>query len=210
VEVFAYRPDALLGTLEELAADGGELQDFGHGLLPRLVEGGRAFEHRFDGYWRDLGTPDSFWQAHQDLLGDPPAFDLDDRRWPVRTQGGTRPPAWVGPTARVEDSLLTPGCRVAGTVVRSVLGPGVTVAEGAEVVDAVLFHGVRVGAGARVAHAIVDTSARIGEAATVGGPAAEGGDLALVGSGVQVDRGADHPPGTELAPVQEHPTAGGS
>ena len=86
-EVFVFRPDPLLETLEQLADEAGEdeLEDLGHGLLPRLVDGGGAREARFDGYWRDVGTVDAYWESHQDLLGDPPPIDLDDPDWPILT-----------------------------------------------------------------------------------------------------------------------------
>ncbi|MFP5318069.1 MAG: glucose-1-phosphate adenylyltransferase family protein [Acidimicrobiia bacterium] len=157
-EVFAYRPGVLLSTLDELAGDDGGLEDFGDQLLPRLVDGGKAWEYRLDAYWRDVGTPQSYWEAHQDVLaGRTPGFDLDDRSWPVRTTAGHRPPAWVAGSASVVDSLLSPACRVEGRVVGSVLSPGVVVEEGAVVERSVLLHGAVVRAGARVEQAIVDT-----------------------------------------------------
>nr|MBA2645092.1 NTP transferase domain-containing protein [Solirubrobacterales bacterium] len=87
-EVFAFRPDALLDTLEELAAAAGDegLEDLGHALLPQLVEAGSAHEHRFEGYWRDVGTIPAYWSAHQELLADEAPIDLDDPSWPVLTR----------------------------------------------------------------------------------------------------------------------------
>lgn len=163
IEVFAYRTDVLLSTLDELAGDDGGLNDFGDELLPRLVDGGRAWEHRVESYWRDVGTPESYWQAHQDLLaGRTPGFDLDDRDWPVWTTGAHRPPAWVSRSASVDGSLLSPACRVSGRVVDSVLSPGVVIEEGAVVERSVLLHGVMVRSGARVEQAIVDSRVEVG------------------------------------------------
>ena len=164
IEVFAFRRTALLDTLEELKADGEELADFGDALMPALVAGGRAYEHRFEGYWRDVGTPDSYWQAHRDLIDGTAAragLDLDDRDWPIRTRGAHRPPAHFGPGASVEDALVSPACRVAGRVTRSVLSPGVVVEEGAVVEDAVVLHDAVIRAGARVERAIVDAGAEV-------------------------------------------------
>ena len=178
-EIFAYRPAALLEVLEELAAGDG-LADFGDGLLPELVGGGRAFEHRMTGYWRDVGTPESYWQAHQDLL-DGNSVDLDDRRWPVRTTGGLRRPALVRAGASVEDSLVSPGCVVEGRVVRSVLSPGVVVEKGAVVDAAVVLHEAMIRAGAVVERAVVDTGAEVAGGTSVGG-AAPGRGIAVVGN----------------------------
>ena len=164
IEVFAYRPPALLSTLDELAGDDGGLNDFGDELLPRLVEGGGAWEYRHDAYWRDVGTPQSYWQAHQDLLTGPaatPGFSLDDPAWPVRTRSAHWPPARVEGSASIDGSLISPACRVAGRVVGSVLSPGVVVEEGALVERSVLLHGAVVRAGARVEQAIVDTDVEV-------------------------------------------------
>jgi len=194
-EVFVYDAPVLLETLERLAEEGDTdepLEDFGHELIPRLVEGGRAWEYRLEGYWRDLGTIDSYWRGHMDLLDSEPGLVLDDPAWPILTYGSQRLPARIEESARIAGSLIAPGCRVAGRVERSVLAPGVVVEEGALVREAVLLHDVVVRAGAEVQRAIVDTGARLGKGARVGEdgesePGAE--DLALVGQGVEVAEG---------------------
>jgi len=168
MEVFAYRPAALLETLDRLVEEDGEVSDFGDALLPALVAGGQAYEHRFEGYWRDVGTPESYWQAHQDLLDDVTDFDLDDRRWPIRTTGTHRQPARIGAGASVEDSLVAPGCVVHGRVVRSVLSPGVVVEKGAVVEDSVVLNEAVVRSGARVERAIVDLHVEV-DGKTAGG-----------------------------------------
>ncbi len=159
-EVFAYRPAALLDALDELGGADEPLADIGDSLLPRLVDGGRAYEFRLGSYWRDVGTPDSYWQAHQDVI-DRNGVELDDPRWPIRTPSRHGPPARVEAGGSVEDSLLSPSCRVAGRVSRSVLSPGVVVEAGAEVIDSVILHGAVVRAGARVERAIVDTRVEV-------------------------------------------------
>ena len=159
-EIFAYRPEALLEALEDVSRDDEPLADFGDSLLPRMVGDGRAFDFRLEGYWRDVGTPESYWQAHQDLV-EGSGIDLDDLAWRIRTTAGHRPPARVEAGATVEDSLLSPACRVAGRVTRSVLSPGVVVEAGAEVDNAVILHGAVIRAGARVERAIVDSQVEV-------------------------------------------------
>jgi len=159
-EVFAYRPSALLETLGSLAEGDEPLEDFGDALLPRLVDAGRAYAFPLPGYWRDVGTPDSYWQAHQDLL-DGAGLDLDDLDWRIMTRAGHRPPALVETGATVERSLVSPACRVAGRVVRSVLSPGVVVEAGAVVEESVVLHDAVVKAGATVARAIVDAGVEV-------------------------------------------------
>jgi glucose-1-phosphate adenylyltransferase len=181
MEVFAYRPAALLDTLDTLAEEQDELADFGDGLLPALVDRGRAFAHHFDGYWRDVGTPESYWQAHQDLLDGVTGTDFDDPAWPVRTEARRRRPALIVRGATVEDSLVAPACVVEGRVVRSVLGRGVVVEKGAVVDHAVILDGAVVRAGAVVERAVVDlgtdVSGRVGsegdEIVVVGNPSGE-------------------------------------
>ena len=192
-EVFAFRPDRLLDTLDELAAGDGELKDFGHGLLPGLVEGGEAVEHRLAGYWRDVGTVPAYWQAHMDLLDPERPLDLDDPGWPILGRPTHRLPARVEASARLEDALVSPGAVVCGEVGRSVLGPGVVVEPGARVRDAVLLDDCVIAADARVERAVLDRGVRVGPGAVVGG---EGGDgPALVGERAKVPEGVTVQPG---------------
>jgi glucose-1-phosphate adenylyltransferase len=193
-EVFAFDPGRLLDTLDELAAAGGELQDFGHGLLPRLVEAGEAVEHRMAGYWRDVGTVPAYWQAHMDLLDPERPLELDDPAWPVLGRAPHRLPARVEGSARLEQALLSPGSVVCGEVTRSVLGPGVVVEPGATVRDAVLLDDCVIAAGAHIERAVLDRGVRVGPDARVGG-ADDDGELALVAEEARVPDGATVPPG---------------
>jgi len=187
-EVFAYDARKLLDTLDRLTAEDGEedgscLKDFGDRLLPRLVAEGRVFDFRLEGYWKDVGTVDSYWQTHMDLLAPDPPLRLDDPAWPILTTGHQRLPARIEAEARIAGSLIAPGCQIAGRVERSVLAPGVVVEPGAEVRDSILLHGTVVRAGARVDRAILDTEVEVGEGASVG---EAGGELALVGRRVRI------------------------
>ena len=190
-EVFVFEPSVTLGLLDELEEAAGEegLDDIGDQLLPRLVEDGAGREHRFTDYWRDVGTVEAYWSAHQELLPPDPAFDLDDPAWPVLTHAAARrASARVHTGVRIEASLLGPAATVAGTVERSVIGRGATVEEGAVVRDSVVLPGAVVRAGATVERAVlddgvtVDRDARVGEA---------GGDIALVGLEATVEKGAN-------------------
>lgn len=174
-EVFVFTWSRLIDVLEELAQQGSKgrgdessFEDFGDQLIPQLVDEGNVFEYRHDGYWRDVGTIEAYWQSHRDLLGPKPGLDLADPGWPILTRGPTRAPAYVDASATVEGSLLSPGCRIHGRVVSSVLSPGVIVEEGAEVRGAVLLHDVVVRSGASVEMAIVDAEVDIGRDARIG------------------------------------------
>ena len=182
-EVFVYDAPALLETLAALASEGGVGGDFGTALLPRLVEQGRAFSYPLAGYWRDVGTTESYWSSHMDLLEPEPAFVLDDPEWPILTLGVQRPPARIERSASIDASWISAGAVVRGSVERSVLGPGVVVDEGATIRDSVVFHDVRVERGARVERALVDELVHVGPNASVGDG---GGQLTVVGRGVRV------------------------
>lgn len=209
-EITVYDAAILDRALKELtgevegepnALDSG-LGDFGEKLLPWFVARGRTHAFPMPGYWRDLGDPESFLGAHQDLLsGRIDVFDHPQR--PVR---GRRPqfgPARVEEDARCDDALLSTGSRVRGTVVRSVLGPGVVVEAGAHVEDSVLFAGVAVRAGARVHTALVDEDVEIGRNAVVGGAPSSGPraqDIVLVGTGAHIGEGVRIEAGARLEP----------
>lgn len=198
-EVFVFTCGPLLDLLEELGEAAGEdgLEDLGDELLPRLVEAGRAREHRFEGYWRDLGTIESYWAAHMDLLDADPPFDPGDPDWPLLTVGGDVPAARVRPGAQLDGALLSPGSDVAGTVRRSVLSPGVVVEAGATVIDSVLLHGVVVRSGAHVQRAVLDQDVEVTGGCSIGGD----GDLTVVGLAVRVD--SDLPAGGRLPEVDD-------
>jgi glucose-1-phosphate adenylyltransferase len=181
-EVFLYDAPTLMDTLDELApADDDEgLGDFGHELLPRLVADGRARGHALDGYWRDVGTLDSYWQSQMDLLEPNPPFVLDDPAWPILTAALQRSPARIDATASLDQSWVAPGAVVRGHVERSILGPGAFVEEGASVRDSILFHDVHVASGATVERTIIDANAVVHPGATVG---TAGGEITVVGRG---------------------------
>ncbi|WP_168706175.1 glucose-1-phosphate adenylyltransferase family protein [Gordonia paraffinivorans] len=199
-EIFIYDPEVLVEGLETLerdttrdsAADDTGLGDFGEHLLPWFVDRGKTVAHAMSGYWIDAGRPETYLQAHRDLIGGRIDVFRSDR--PILTNQPQRSAARVDAGSVVEDSLLSSGSRVRGTVRRSVLGPGVVVEKGATVVDSIVFADSVIGAGATVAWSIVDERVRVGPNATVGGhprirpvPTEK---ITLVGMDTQILRGA--------------------
>lgn len=208
-EVFLYRVDALLAVLEHLhdaLPDGERLGDFGEDLLPAMVERGATIAVELPGYWRDLGRPSAYLNAHHDLL-DGTADVFDDPAWPMRTALPRRRSAHMAASAAMHDSLIGDGCDIAGEVERSVLGPGVVVEKGARVVDSVLMADVHIGAGARVGWSILDDGVRVGAGAQVGSPEhpsaperLRSADVTMIGGGVAVPPDAVVSPGSRLSP----------
>jgi glucose-1-phosphate adenylyltransferase len=195
-EVFVFSPQETLDRLEALRDQVGEdgLEDLGTHLLPAQTREGLARAYPLQGYWRDVGTVESYWQAHQDFLSEEPPIDLDELSWPIHTRGGRHSAGRVLDGAVVEGSLVSGGTRVAGHVSGSVLSPGVVIEAGATVLDSVLLPGVRVRAGATVTRAVLDDNVDVGERATVGGD----GDISLVGREARVEDGGEVPAGGRL------------
>ncbi|MBW5446827.1 glucose-1-phosphate adenylyltransferase [Cohnella sp. CFH 77786] len=156
--------------------------DFGKDIIPTMLrEQARLFTYRFGGYWKDVGTVESLWEANMDLLADEPDLQLDDRSWRIFSVNPNRPAQYVAPHAKVCSSLINEGCLVAGHVNRSVLFHGVTVGEGSLVEDSVVMPGATIGAGARVIRAIVGENAVVGDGCKVG--SVDSVEIAVVGSG---------------------------
>ena len=208
-ELFIYDAAVLLDTVRELRGelsgqqedDDSGLGDFGEHLLPRLVETGKAVAVPLPGYWKDVGQPALYLQSHRDLLAD--RVDVfDDPSRPVISHWPDRPGARVRASAECRDSLLSPGCDVAGEVVGSVLGPGVVVERGASVHDSVIMEDCVIRAGAQVRTAIVDERCEIRSGARLGeepsGRVARDEDLVLVGRDSRI--GGEMPAGTRLEP----------
>jgi glucose-1-phosphate adenylyltransferase len=148
--------------------------DFGKNIIPTMLnEGKKLIAYKFEGYWKDVGTIDSLWEANMDLLNKQNGLDLDDRSWRIYTEDVSALPAYIGPNADVDRIYITQGCELEGEVKSSVLFTNTVVAEGASVVDSVLMPGVKVEEGAVVTRALVASGVKIGKGAVVGSPDSE-------------------------------------
>ena len=138
--IYIFNWDILKKYLEEDEADPNSKNDFGMNIIPALLRDGRKmYAYHFNGYWRDVGTIDSLWEANMEVL-DPEnsGIDIFDEKWKIYSRNPVLPAQKIGPRAVVQDSLITEGCQIYGRVQHSVLSAGVTVEEGATVEDAVL------------------------------------------------------------------------
>ena len=186
--------------LELDEADPNSDNDFGKNIIPSmLADGQKLFTYTFDGYWKDVGTIESLWEANMDLLEMPMPIDLYDKRWRIFARTSGMPPHYVDAGAKVVNSLITEGCEVKGVINHSVLFAGVEVDTGAEITDAVVMPGAVIERGAVVRRAIVAENAHICAGAVVGeetgkiavvGPKACIGPGEKVAAGVQVDADA--------------------
>ena len=142
--------------------------DFGKDIIPAMISAAdRVYAYRYEGYWVDVGTVDLYWATSLELLQPNPALDLYNDQWPVHHRSEERPPAKIGPQAKVVSSMVSNGCVIRGVVVNSVLSPGVYVSPGAVVQDSVIMNDTWIGPGARL-DKVVDKKAVIGAGAIVG------------------------------------------
>jgi len=165
--IYIFEKAVLEQRLEEDAQSRSK-HDFGGDIIPAMVEQDRVFAYPFRGYWQDVGTIESYWDANMGLLAEPPEFNLYDSDWIIHTRSEERPPAKIGSEARVSRSLVSHGCNVHGVVEHSVLSPGVYVAEGALVRDSILFNDCIVGAGSVLNQVILDKQVVIGTGCQLG------------------------------------------
>ena len=173
--VYIFRKDVLLEILK-----GTEHVDFGRDVVPAMLADKRSlYTYTFPGYWADVGTVQAYWEANMSLLSEDPALNLYDPNWIVHTKSEERAPVKIGPSASVDGNLISNGCRVNGTVVRSVLSPGVQVAAGAIVRDSVILNDVVIGADAVIDRCIIDKGV-------------------IIGAGAKVGHGDDNRPNTEM------------
>jgi glucose-1-phosphate adenylyltransferase len=177
---YIFSTDVLVESLRLDAGDEGSVHDMGGNIVPMLTAQGLAQVYDFNenqvpgeserdhGYWRDVGTIDSYYDAHMDLISVHPVFNLYNRNWPIFTLPAQLPPAKFSLAGSAAESMVSAGCIVSGQVNQSVLAPGVTVEEGAVVQGSVLMNGVRIGRGAVVRKAILDKNVVVPPGAHLG------------------------------------------
>ena len=196
--IYIFNWDVLKAYLIADEADPTSENDFGKNVIPALLrDGRRMYAYRFAGYWKDVGTISSLWQANMEVL-DPShsGINLFDESWKIYSRNTGNPCQRIGADADIVNSMVTEGCKVNGTVKDSILFPGVVVEKGATVEAAVVMGGTVIKAGASVKHCIVAENVTIEEGATVGAMPEGGldisnpGDIATVGSDVRIGKGA--------------------
>ena len=167
-------------------------KDFGKNIIPNMLAAGeKMWPYRFDGYWRDVGTIVSLWDANMDMLGNT-LMDLFDATWPVRSKSPIKPPHYAGPDSKIQHSIVTEGCEIYGQVSNSVLSSSVTVGNGAQVSYSILMPGAVVEDGAVVKYAIVGENTKVRAGARVGSEPDGSADwnVATCGPNIEVGAGA--------------------
>lgn len=198
--IYIFNYEKLKKYLIEDEADPNSSKDFGKNVIPNMLRAGeKMWPYRFEGYWRDVGTITSLWDANMDMLS-PDLINLFDEEWPIRSRTAVRPPHWVGENAEVNHSIITEGCEVEGKVENSVLSNSCAVGEGALVTYSVLMPGAKIGPGAVVEYAIVGENTVIEAGAHVGTQpdGSEEWGVATCGPNITIGEGAVIPAGAMI------------
>ena len=187
--IYLFNYSVLKKYLSEDDADPSSSNDFGKNIIPNMLNDGlKLYTYDFDGYWKDVGTLDSLWEANMDLLGENPKFNLNDEKWKIYSRNDAYPPQLIKDGAILDNATITEGCVIEGTVINSILSNNVRVEKGAVVKDCVIFDDVLVEAGAKVEYAIVDSGVTIKKDVKVGASKAAGAKLTVVAGGLTVRR----------------------
>ena len=167
--IYVFSAEKLYKYLEEDNADSSSSNDFGKNVHPKmLTRGERMLAYEFNGYWKDVGTIDSLYEANMDLLGDKPNFDITDASWKIQSRSPLAPPHYIGNGAKTVNSIIMSGCEIYGTVENSVLASGVIVKKGAVVKNSILMADTVIGENTVVDYSIIDENTNVGKNCRIG------------------------------------------
>ncbi len=185
--IYIFDCKKLISYLQADEANPNSENDFGKNIIPAMLDAGeKMMSYPFVGYWKDVGTIDSLWEANMDLLGETPLLPLIDENWRIFARHFASSPQYIGKEANVENSLITEGCETYGTVKNSVLGTGVKVLPGAVVEDSVILENTVIGNDATVQYSVLASNVCVGANATVGAKKSADTKIAVVGEDVQI------------------------
>ncbi len=185
--IYIFSADKLYKYLEQDNADLSSSHDFGKNVLPAMLAAGeKMMAYKFEGYWKDVGTLDSLYQANMDLLGDVPKFDVADTGWKIQSRSPLAPPQYLGKDAKVNGSIIMSGSEIYGTVENSVLSSSVIVGKGAVVKNSIIMADTVIGDGATVEYSIIDENTVVGKNAVIGRPKSSGAGMAVLGRNIKI------------------------
>ena len=198
--IYIFNKKKLFDYLVADAADPNSSNDFGKNIIPNMLAAGeKMMAYPFEGYWKDVGTIRSLWDANMDLLGEHPVLNVSDEAWRIYSRHHAELPQFVGADAIIENCSVTEGCEIHGTIRNSVLGMGVKVMPGAVVEDSVIMGNAVIGKDAQVRFAILDENVSVGEGARVGESRETAEDVTVIGMGVGVPAGTVVPGGQMIS-----------
>jgi len=185
--IYVFTTSVLLEYLEADEADENSSNDFGKNIIPNLLNNGeKLYAYKFDGYWKDVGTISSLWEANMDLIGDDPVLSMSGDNFRIFSRNAARAPQYLGPKSVITNSLVSEGCRINGTVINSVLSGGVIVEEGAVVKDSIIMEDVTIAKDAAVYTSIVDSDTVVEAGAVVGTEGAGKDNIVVIAKGSKI------------------------
>jgi glucose-1-phosphate adenylyltransferase len=185
--IYIFTAQKLFEYLEADDKNPNSSKDFGKDVLPAMLKAGeKMFSYRFEGYWKDVGTIASLWEANMDLLGDNPEFDVGDKSWKIHSRNPLAPPEHIGETGMVKNAMIALGCEIYGTVENSILGSNVIVEKGAIVKDAVVLANSVIKENAVVSYSIIDENVTVGKNAKIGVEKDPTAEIVVLGRGMTV------------------------
>ena len=194
--IYVFTAEKLYSYLEKDAKKPDSENDFGKNVLPdMLTSGEKMTAYVFDGYWKDVGTIDSLYEANMDLLGDVPKIDVTDKKWKIQSRNPLMQPQYLGKGSKVINSIVMSGSEIWGEVDNSVLSSGVIVKKGAKVKDSIIMANTVIEEGAIVNYSIIDENTEIGPKAKIGEKKRDSVKIALLGRNIKVEAGAVVPQG---------------
>ena len=187
--IYIFNADVLYKYLEEDEEDPNSANDFGKNIIPKMLnDGKRLFAYPFSGYWKDVGTISSLWEANMDLLGKNPNFDIFDKNWKIYTRNAPYPPHFVAKTGEIKNSLVSSGSYIEGKVINSLIGLNVIIKEGAVVENSIILDNVVINKGARINYSIIAEGAVIGENAKIAAKGKSSSDITVVANSVKIGK----------------------
>ncbi len=188
--IYIFKKDVLKQQLIRDEKDDNSSGDFGKDVIPYMLKNGfKMYAYRFDGYWKDVGTITSLWEANMDLLGEHPAINLNEPEMKIYSRNEPLPPTYFGKQSFVENSIITTGCEIEGTILGSVISENVCVGEGSVIENSVIMRDVRIGKNVHIKYGIVDESVCIGDDAYIGDDKSDKNHIALIGRGSVIENG---------------------
>ncbi len=185
--IYIFSAQQLYQYLENDSKNPSSSNDFGKDILPKMLhDGEKMMAYRFEGYWKDVGTIDSLYEANMDLLGDLPTFDVADPSWIIRSRSPLAPPQYVGDGGKIANSIVMSGCEIYGTVENSVLGSSVVVKKGVTIKNSIIMSDVIIGENTQIEYAIIDENTTIGKNVKIGEPKSAKKGIAVLGGNINV------------------------
>jgi len=206
--IYIFNYDILKKYLVDDERNSESSNDFGKNIIPEMLKNGeKMVSYRFEGYWKDVGTVQSLWEANMDIIDNPPKFDITDEKWSIYSRNTALAAQYIGKNAEIKGSTVTQGCIICGNVEHSVIFSNVKVGEGSQVIDSVVMPGVQIGENVTVRNAVIGSGAIIEDNAVIGvneDPSSKylssmcTGGLVLIEGGATVKAGADIPKGSMI------------